>query len=228
MSVLTRLPSPVAYEVVRHGLVGPDGLGARLEQEDRATGVDRPLDVLRTPVVLLDELRHPGDLLDLDRAQAVGRGAGGDDVEHHLVHEVVVGRDLAADDRLAHARSRLDGDLRPVAVGRVERHRHTRRARRHHALDRDRHQRLVDVLVAAVGQRPAGVHRPPAALDVADHLVGARDPQVRVVLPGARGVGRVLGRRARAHRDRDVVAQRLVGGADLRPRARGRWRTRSW
>ena len=124
----------------------PHRLGPALQEDDRAALVDRPLDVLRTAVVLLGLLRElrrppaPGRV----RATAprgarprarrsttppVGGSAtsstclvgdlGLDDLEHHLVDAEAVGRDGAADDGLAEAEARLDRDDAAVAVRRV-------------------------------------------------------------------------------------------------------------
>ena len=199
------------------GLFDQTVSGRLCSSDDAALGVDRPLDVLRAPVVALGalgELGHRAHLGVREARRSTVGGARGDHVEHDLVDEEVIGRDGAADDGLPHPGRGLDGDLRAVAVGRVQRHRHAGGAGGEHALDDDGHLAVADAAVGAVGERALGVQARPAARHVLEHRVGARDPQVRVVLAGARGVGAVLGRRAGAHGDRDVLAQRAVGGAD--------------
>ncbi len=142
-----------------------------------------------------------------------------DDLEHHLVDQEAVGGHGAADDGLAEPERGLDRDHAAVAVGGVERHRDAGRVGTDHPLHDDRHLRVLDAAVGAVGDRAVGVQAGPAIVHRFQHRVLADDPQERVVLAGEARVARVLGGGARAHRDRHVVAERAVRGA--RSRARG-------
>src|SRR5581483_6998002 len=62
-----------------------------------------------------------------------------------------------------------------------------------------------EALVGAVGGGPGGVHRGPAALDGVEEVVDALDVEVRVVHPGERRLGQVLGRPRRTDGDVDVA-----------------------
>ena len=77
-----------------------------------------------------------GDELDAPCADRRSRR-----LEHDLVDEQAVGCHRPAHDALAEPEARLDRDLRAVAVGRVQRHRHARGAAPHHPLDDDAHLR---------------------------------------------------------------------------------------
>ena len=166
--------------------------------------------------------------LRLDVAQALRRQldvlvgeVGLDDLEHHLVDQEAVGGDGAADDGLAEPERGLDRDDAAVAVGGVERHRDAGRVGADHALDDDGHLRVGDAAVVSVGDGAVGVQALPAALDRLQDRLLADHPQERVVLAREARVARVLGGGARAHRDRDVVAERAVGRGDLAVAAAG-------
>ncbi|CAB5003429.1 unannotated protein [freshwater metagenome] len=144
------------------------------------------------------------------------------DVEHHLVNQKVVGRDLAGDHRLTEAPRRVNRNLRPVAVARVEGESHSGRPRVHHLLHHHAHFDAA-VLVAhllAVARGSVGKQARPAPAHRVDNVVAAPHPQVRVVLTRERGVGRILTRGRRSHRNGHVVgiaaaAQFGVAVADL-------------
>ena len=214
--------------------LAPDGLGARLQDEDVAAGgqvlVDRPFDVHRAAVVLLDALAHPGQFGDLvvdqrlhllplerhlDRARDLGlridrvadqllRDDAVDDVQRDLVDHEMVRRDLARHHRLAEAEVRIDDDHRAVAVGRVDGEHHAGGVGIGHLLHAhaDGQPLVVEALVGAVGDGAPGVQAGDAAAHVLQHLVGAADPQVGVLLAGEARAGQVFGGGAGAHRHR--------------------------
>ena len=155
--------------------------------------------------------------------QPVLQGLRGDrapgDRAHDLVDQEVVRSDLAADHGLAEAPGRVDGDLRPVAVQRVQGERHPGGARPHHLLHADAH-RYVGPAVASlkpVGDAAVGEQARPAAEHVPDDLVAAAHPQVGVVLAGEARVRLVLAGRRGADRDGQVA----VPAPLAQPRVRG-------
>jgi len=194
--------------------------------------VDRPLDVLRGAVVVLDPLAERDEVADLGVGEDPLGPAVLRDVEldrlaglrvlHHLhllvrdgdlvdlgppaVVHVVVRGDGARDDRLAEPPRGLDGDLRR-ASRRVTGEHHAGLLGVDHPLDDDRD---VDVLVReppllAVVDRPLGEKRGPALLDAPQEVVLAHVEE-RLLLAGERGVWQVLGGRGRADRDERLLA----------------------
>ena len=216
-------------------------------------GVKGPLHVLGAAVVPLGPPGQPGHRLDLVVGEAGGGPAGLvdrdpldpvavaqpvldrlvgdgalDDLAQHLVDQEAVRGDLAGHDALAEPPGGLDRDLGAVAVAGVEGEGHPRGGRADHLLDPDRHGDHVVVVaaLAPVGDRPGREQARPAAGEVAQHLVGAADPQVGVVLAGEAGVGQVLGGGRGAHRHRDRVELRSARTARCRRRGRPRPRRR--
>ena len=167
--------------------------------------------------------RHRGDGIVAGQPVLDGLGRDGAFGYHadHFVHQEVVRGDLPADHGLAEAPRRVDGDLRPVAVERVEGERHPRRPRPHHLLHADAH-RGIDAAVTPfqpVDDAAVGEQAGPAAEHVPDHRVGAAYPQVGVVFAGEARVGLVLDGRRGADGDRNVAliappGQLGIGGAD--------------
>ena len=197
----------------------------------------RPLHVLRALVVLLRPPGQPGHGLDLVVGQArdglplrldrngghrvrggqpvlqrLGRDRAPGDRAHDLVHQEVVRGDLAADHGLAEAPGRVDGDLRPVAVQRVEGERHPGRPRPDHLLHADAHRRAVLPVppLQPVGDAPVGEQARPAAQHVRHDRVAAAHPQVGVVLAGEARVRLVLAGRRRPDRDGQVAVPALL------------------
>ena len=211
-----------------------------------SVGVKGPLHVLGAAVVPLGPPGQPGHRLDLVVGEAGGGPAGLvdrdpldpvavaqpvldrlvgdgalDDLAEHLVDQEAVRGDLAGHDALAEPPGGLDRDLGAVAVAGVEGEGHPRGRGADHLLDPDRHGDHVVVVapLAPVGDRPGREQARPAAGEVGQHLVGAADPQVGVVLAGEAGVGQVLGGGRGAHRHRDRVelaalAELGVGAGD--------------
>ena len=168
-----------------HRAPAPHRLGPALQQEQPVptgrVGLHRPLDVLRAAVVPLRPLGEPGHLRDLLVGQARdGAPIGGHrdprdptparrrpvldvlvrdhppgDLHEDLVDEVVVRGDLAGHHRLPEAPRRVDGDLGPVAVLRVEGEGDARDLGEHHLLDGDAHRRAGPVPASAAGMSRA-------------------------------------------------------------------------
>ena len=205
-----------------------------------------PLDVLGATEVRLDPPAQPGQvqhlrigqdrspgLLRVDRhlAGPAGRdGAGrhrlgadrsGDDLA--VAHRVDVGIDLPGDQGLAEAERRFDEGGPPVSGHGVRGEEDARTGRRHQPLDEHRHpdRSLVQAVANAVGDRPIGVERRPAAADVAEDRRRPDDVEERVLLAGGRRRGQVLGGGARADRARDPVAECSDRRADLVRQTRG-------
>ena len=121
-----------------------------------------------------------------------------------------VGIDLTTDDGLAEAVAGLDEDDSVEAAVGVEREHHAGDAdvRAHHVLDRDRQAdgEVVESVIDTIGDRPVGEEGREAPPARAHERVGAVHAEERLLLTGEARLGQVLGRRAGAHRDRDVVS----------------------
>ena len=116
----------------------------------------------------------------------------------------MVGGNQAGDDRLAESGAGVDDDLVPRARHRVGGEQHPRHLRRHQALDHDGelHRLLVEPLALAVGDGALAPERGPAAPHGVQQRLRTDDVKEGVLLAGERRLRQVLGRRARAHRDR--------------------------
>ena len=237
-----------------HRAPAPHRLGPALQEEQPVptgrVGLHRPLDVLRAAVVPLRPLGEPGHFGDLLVGQARdGAPLGGHrdprdptpacrrpvldllvrdhppgDLHEDLVDEVVVRVDLAGHHRLPEAPRRVDGDLGPVAVLRVEGEGDARDLGEHHLLDGDAHRRAGPVPGVRrrgeprpVAHRPLGEQARPAPAHRGQDLGRAAHPQVRVVLAGEARVRRVLPDRRRPDGHRHVLRPAPPAQVGVRP-----------
>ena len=131
------------------------------------------------------------------------------------VDDEVVGVDGAGHHGVAEAGRGVEHGLPPPTGHRVGREQDARRFGVHHPLH-DHGQRdpgAVDALRGAVGDRPVGPQRRPAAMHGVEHVVDAGDVEVGVLLSGEARAGQVLRGGRRSHRDATVGAglQACVG-----------------
>ena len=167
--------------------------------------VERDVDLpgpLRSVREDLDEL--PGDEPVHDLAGA-------------LVVDVVVGRDRARHDGLTEAPRSLD-DRHRLARHRVRGEHDPRLLRVDELLDHhgDVDQVIVEALLGPVIDGAGTVQRGPALLHCLEQVLFAANVEERLLLAGERGVGQVLGRRGRAHRDDQGLGSELpVGRPDI-------------
>ena len=201
--------------------------------------VDRPLGVLRRPVVLLDPGAEPasarswssdrrgarstpaGRPLACRRPAAAGRrGAcppGGARALRRCGCRRTKWSGLTAPETTASPSPGLASmTVSPRRPGhRVGGEQHAGDRGVHHPLHHDGEPRrgMVDPVARPVGDRPVGPERRPAAADRVQDGVRPDDRQVRVLLPGEAGERQVLGGRRGPDRD-GRFAQLPVGGGD--------------
>src|SRR6266545_2935923 len=77
----------------------------------------------------------------------------------------------------------------------------------HHLLyaNADEHVVVRKIHLDSIANRAGGKQTRPALLHQLGNLVKSSHPQIRVLLPSKTGIGKVLGRRAGAHRNRKVL-----------------------
>ena len=194
---------------------------------------EAPLDVLRAAEVRLDppaELREPHHLrvgqrrlrLPLGVDRLLSRPAAGHGVDGELLAPTSCrrprrrapcrrrrSRGRRPAPRRARSPPRPTATLRLPVMGSAV-NRTPGRLREDHPLDHHGHvdRAVVDAVAQAVGHRPLGEQRGPAAPDVLEDRGRPDDVQVRVLLARERGRRQVLGRRAGAHGVGGVVAER--------------------
>ena len=132
-----------------------------------------------------------------------------------LVHVELIRIDRALHHGLAQPVGR--GDEHHVAKTRfgIEREQHagTGDIRAHHALHarRQRHLGMGKAVMHAIGNGAVVIERRKHLPHIRQQVVVALHMQIGFLLPGKRGVGQILGRGRRAHRNRHPIAQREIG-----------------
>src|SRR5215212_5552518 len=190
--------------------------GPGLEKKDLLPD-DRPLDVLRDPVLVLES---PAELAELQQL-LVREHAFADDLlalELPLAVQCVMIRGiLTGDDLLSHAPDGLDDHPVAATPDRVHGEDHAGLLGIHHLLHDDGHAEILKrTLLRAVEESAFGEEGRPAVNDPPADLLCTLDEEVGLLLPGvARRLG-VLGNGGGPHGDLGV-AHPLVGRRHPRP-----------